>query len=132
MRQGSVFPSVADQNQSCKGRICVIQGQSKGSQSRNLDMGTEAKPTKNTVMRSLSIAFSTYFLIQPRSTCPGVTPCTVWLYLPYQLLLNKMPHRYRNRNRQIWCRQFHLEFPIPQVALFVSSWEKIRHSGNLI
>lgn len=41
----------------------------------------------------LLMAFSACFLLELRTTCPGVEPPTVSWALPYQLLIEKMLHR---------------------------------------
>jgi hypothetical protein len=55
-------------------------------QSRNLEAGADAEATKGDCL----LACSSYFLIEPRSTSPGMAPPTMGWALSCQSLIKKM------------------------------------------
>ena len=63
----------------------------------------------------LPLAFPVYFLIHPRTTCPGVAPPTVGWALPLQSSIKKMLHRLAYR--PTGYSQFLVETPLSQIHL---------------
>jgi hypothetical protein len=68
-----------------------------GTQGRKLEVRAEAEAREEWCW----LACSAYFIIEPRTTCPGVTLCTVSWALPCQSWIKKMHYRlaYRQSSR---------------------------------
>lgn len=66
-----------------------------GRQARNTSRNRDRNQGKGLLAGLLSMAYSVCFLIQPRSTYPGVAQPTVGLALLYHSIdMKKMPHRH--------------------------------------
>lgn len=96
-------------------------------QGKNLEAQADAKATEKCHLLACSpMPYSVCFLIQLRTTCPGLTlPPYSYHHLgwaPQKSLIKKMP--YKLAYRPIWWKQF-LRFPFSRLVWFVSSWQTI-------
>jgi hypothetical protein len=65
-----------------------------GKQGRNLEAGADAEGMGGLLLTGLlSMACLVCFLLEPRTTSPGVAPPTVSWTIPHQSLIKKMPYR---------------------------------------
>lgn len=65
-----------------------------GGQGRSLEAEIGSREHEEILLTGLLLLDSSVrFIIQPRTTCPGLAPRIVRWALPYQSLIKKMPHR---------------------------------------